>query len=187
MVKTNHQMETRFKFLNEIEGLEDFTNYAVSTDGNIWSFKNNKQKILKHSWRRKIGNDYYGKYVCLMNNKGKRKPFTIQRLVALAFIPTDDTNRKVRHINGDLNDNSVPNLEWTYPIPKRKQSEYKQTKVKVDNFIIEKDLLNKIKQVHTASILKGLPVPDTNTFLNSIVEGSLEEYIRQYGLRRFLT
>lgn len=180
-------MEVRFKMLCDIEGLEDFTNYAVDTNGNVWSFKNNKQKILKHNWRYKSKGNCYGKCIALMNNKGKRKPFTIQRLVALAFIPTDDTNRKVRHINGDLNDNSVPNLEWTYPIPKRKQSEYKQTKVKVDNFIIEKDLLNKIKQVHTASILKGLPVPDTNTFLNSIVEGSLEEYIRQYGLRKFLT
>jgi hypothetical protein len=180
-------METRFKFLNEIEGLEDFTNYAVDSNGNVWSFKNNKQRILKHSWKYKSKGNYYGKYVCLVNNKGYRKPFTITRLVSLAFIPTDDTNRKIRHINGDLNDNSVPNLEWTYPIPKRKQSEYKQTKVKVDNFIIEKDLLHKIKQVHTASILKGLPVPDTNTFLNSIVEGALESYIMQYGLRKFLT
>jgi hypothetical protein len=179
-------METRFKFLNEIEGLENFTNYAVDTLGNVWSFKNNKQKILKHSWRRKIGNDYYGKYICLMNNKGKRKPFTIQRLVALAFIPTDDTNRKVRHINGDMNDNSVPNLEWTYAIPNRKQPEYKQTQVKVDNFIIEKDLLHKIKQVHTASILKGLPVSDTNAFLNKIVDDALNEYIMRYGLRRLM-
>ena len=39
-------METRFKFLNEIEGLEDFTNYAVDTLGNVWSFKNNKQKMM---------------------------------------------------------------------------------------------------------------------------------------------
>ena len=179
-------METRFKFLNEIEGLEDFTNYAVDTLGNVWSFKNNKQKILKHNWRYKSKGNSYGKCIALMSNKGKRKPFTIQRLVAIAFIPTDDTNRKVRHINGDLNDNSVPNLEWTYPIPKRKESEYKQTKVKVDNFIIEKDLLNKIKQVHTASILKGLPVPDTNSFLNNIVEGSLDEYIMRYGLRRLM-
>ena len=46
-------MEVRFKFLNDIEGLEDFTNYAVDTNGNVWSFKNNKQKILKHNWRYK--------------------------------------------------------------------------------------------------------------------------------------
>ena len=174
-------METRFKFLNEIVGLEDFTNYAVDTLGNVWSFKNNKQKILKHSWKYKNKGNCYGKYVCLMNDRGYRKPFTINRLVSLAFIPTDNTNRKVKHINGDRNDNSVNNLEWSYSISNSNENE-----MKVDNFIIEKDLLNKIKQVHTASILKGLPVPDTNTFLNSIVEGSLEEYIRQYGLRRFL-
>jgi hypothetical protein len=181
-------MEKRFKFLNEIEELKDFINYAVDTDGNVWSFKNNKQRILKHSWKRKIGNSCYGKYVCLMNNQGKRKLFTIQRLVALAFIPTDDKNRKIKHLNGDRNDNRVENLEWTYPIPKCKEykQEYKRTKVKVNNFVLEKDLLNRIQSVHFASIKKGLPVPDTNTFIHSIVEGALEQYINQYGLRKLM-
>jgi hypothetical protein len=178
-------MEVRFKMINDIEGLEDYIHYAISTDGNVWSFKNNKRRILKHSWRRKVGKNYYGKYVCLVNNKGKRKPFSIQRLVALAFIPTDDTNRKIRHINGDKNDNSVDNLEWTYTIPECKR-EYKQTKVKVNNFIIENELLDKIKLVHIASIKKGLTVPDTNTFLNKIVESALDEYIMRYGLRKLM-
>lgn len=180
-------MEVRFKMISDIEGLEDFIHYAISTDGNVWSFKNNKRRILKHNWRYKRKGSSYGKCIVLMNNKGKRKPFTISRLVALAFIPTDDTNRKVRHINGDKNDNNVDNLEWTYTIPERKTPEYKQTKVKVNNFIIENELLERIKLVHIASIKKGLKVPDTNTFLNQIVGNALDEYIMRYGLRKLMT
>ena len=47
-------------------------------------------------------------------------------------------------------------------------------------------LIAKIKEVHSASIRKGLPVPTSYEFMNSIIEGSLEQYINQYGLRKVM-
>ncbi len=174
-------MEKRLKFISEIEGMENFKDYAIDTDGIVYSFKNNKKRILKPSWKRRVGDKRYGKYVCLIDSYGKIRSFTIARLVSLAFIPTDNTNRAIRYINGDRNDNRVSNLEWYYTLPKNEKE-----KVKVDNFIIENELLNKIKNLHNASIQKGLKVPDTNEFLNKIVDDAIQEYAMRYGLRRFL-
>ena len=178
-------MEKRIKLVSEIEELKDFKDYAVDTDGIVYSFKYNKKRVLKPSWKRKIGNIKYGKYVSLVNTYGNTRSITIARLVCLAFIPTDNTNRLIKHINGDVNDNRVLNLEWCYKLPDRKRKE-NTNKIKIDNFIIENDLLNKIKKVHQLSIIKGMNVPDTNEFLNKIVDTALDEYIMRYGLKRMM-
>ena len=53
-------------------------------------------------------------------------------------------------------------------------------------FGIDHFVMAKMKEVHIASIRKGLPVPDTYSFMNSIIEGALEQYINQYGLRKVM-
>ena len=176
-------MEKRFKFLNEIPGLENFTQYAINTEGEVWSFKNNKQRKLKTNYKTKIKEKYYGNCVTLTNQTGERKTIDVQHLMSLAFLPKQDNCKRVRHINGDLNDNRLENLEWIVPKPKKNNTE----KVIHETYIIDRFILDKIRKVYIASIHKGLNVPDNNTFLNSIVEGALNDYIRQYGLSRIMT
>jgi len=175
-------MEQRLKFLNEVPGLENFTQYAINTEGEVWSFKNHKKRKLKTNYKTKIKGKYYGNCVTLTNKAGERKSIDIQHLMSLVFLPKQENCKRVRHLNGNLNDNRLENLEWIVPKPKKNDTK----KVEVNNYIIDRHLLDKIRQVHIASIRKGLPVPDTNTFLNNIVENALESYVMQYGLRRLL-
>ena len=175
-------MEIRFKFLNEIQGLENFTEYAIDTEGNVWSFKNNKQRKLKTNYKKRINEKCYGVCVTLTNKKGERRNISIQQLMSLAFLPKQDNCKRVRHLNGDLYDNKLDNLEWIVPKPKKKNTE----KVENETYIIDRFILDKIRKVYIASIRKGLPVPDNNTFFNSIIESALDSYIMQYGLRKLI-
>lgn len=43
---------------------------------------------------------------------GGKRSFSVQRLVALTYIPTDDTTMDVDHIDGDKLNNHVSNLQW---------------------------------------------------------------------------
>jgi len=176
-------MEKRFKFLNEIPELQNFNQYAINTDGEIWSFKNNKQRKLKTNYKTQIKGKRYGNCVTLTNQNGERRTIDIQHLMSLAFLPKQENCKRVRHINGDLNDNRLENLEWIVPKPKKSNTE----KVIQETYIIDRFILDKIRKVYFASIQKGLPVPDNNTFFNSIIESALDEYIMRYGLRRLMT
>jgi hypothetical protein len=175
-------MERRFKFLNEIPELRNFTEYAVDTDGNVWSFKNNKQRKLKTNYKKKINDKCYGSCVNLTNKEGERRNISVQQLMSLAFLPKQGNCTRVRHLNGNLHDNRLENLEWIIPKPRKKDKE----KVNNNTYVIDRFILDKIRQVYFASIKKGLPVPDSNTFFNTIVESALESYIMQYGLRRLM-
>lgn len=81
--------------------------YAVSSEGNVKSFKFGKEKILSPQKTR----DYL--FVKLCKN-GKKKQFKVHRLVAFLFIENDDQINKieVNHIDENKINNSVSNLEW---------------------------------------------------------------------------
>lgn len=167
----------RVKKLTEIEGLELFEKYAVDVNGNIWSYKYNKPKILKPGW---VKNRENYLFVRLTDVEKKQKNFYVHRLVAMAYLPCNDYNLEVNHINGNLSDNRIENLEW---VTKKKISEHIPI---TKGFVLNEDLSNKIKEVHSASHRKGLPVPNSYEFLNIIVNRALDEYINQYGLRKIM-
>lgn len=172
-------METRIKHFSSVEELKDFRDYAVDTEGNVWSFKNNKSKKLSPGWKKK-GCTY--KSVLLTDIYGRKKSFLVHRLVAISFIPTKNTSLEVNHKNKDNGDNRLENLEWV----NRSDSNNTQHSKETSGFIIDDFIMDKLKKVHSASIRKGLPVPDTHSFLNSMIEGALESYINQYGLRKVM-
>ena len=94
--------------LNEIEGMEEHTDYQVSNTGKVRSLKFGKKKVLKPIV---CASGYLQVGLCV---NGKVKTFRIHRLVAMAFIPNDDMENKtqINHIDEIKTNNCVENLEW---------------------------------------------------------------------------
>ena len=167
----------KIKGLNEILGLEEYNDYGVDADGNVYSWKTKKIKRLSPGWAKKRGGYLF---VRLTGNNGRLKNLFVHRLVAMAFIPCDNFSLEVNHLNRNQQDNRIENLEW---IESKRNKKYNKD---IKGFTLNDHLLMKTKEVHVASIRKGLPVPDGHSFMNSIFEGALEQYISQYGLRKVM-
>lgn len=86
--------------------IEDYEDYWVDTDGNVWSSKSGKMKILRSAKNR----DGYLRVVLCKNIS--RKNISVHRLVALAFLPNPNNYPQVNHKNGIKSDNRLENLEW---------------------------------------------------------------------------
>jgi hypothetical protein len=89
----------------EMEDIDGYPNYAICESGRVYS--KYTKKFLKP-----MRNAQGAEYVTLCN-KGKKKNFYINVLVADAFIPNPDNKKYVRHINGILHDNRLENLKRT--------------------------------------------------------------------------
>ena len=161
-----------FILLNTIQELKDFNDYAVDKDGNVYSFKFKTPRRLRPGWKHK---KHGYQFVRLTDRYGNKKNFTIHRLVALAYIPTDDTTLEVNHKNKNCSDNRVENLEWV-----------DHKKKNINAFPLDESISDKIKRVHIASIRKGLKVPNSYEFTNKVIDDALEQYINQYGLRKVM-
>ena len=86
------------KDIKDYEGL-----YAITRDGNVWSYRSNK--FLKPELVR-------GYYYVSLYKEGKGKNFRIHRLVAEAFIPNPEGLPQVNHKDECKINNCVSNLEW---------------------------------------------------------------------------
>lgn len=91
--------------------------YKISNWGNVKSANRN----IKHyrgglSFRAgqvlSINLDKYGYPKVTLQKAGRRKYFTVHRLVATAFIPNPDNLPQINHKDGDKTNNFVDNLEW---------------------------------------------------------------------------
>lgn len=87
----------------EVQGFEN--RYLVSNNGKVYSLLANR--ILKTC----ISNRGY-ELVCLRNEVGKRKQYTVHRIVANAFVPNPNDYPIVNHIDENKLNNNVNNLEW---------------------------------------------------------------------------
>ena len=87
----------------DIKGYEG--RYAITTDGQIWSYKyNNFLTPYDHK------NGY--KMVILYNDEGEYKRLYVHRLVAQTYIPNPLNLPEVDHINSNKEENTVENLQW---------------------------------------------------------------------------
>ena len=85
--------------------IEKFPDYAVTEDGNVWSYKSNK--FLKQT------KDRLGYIYVELSHNGKHYRKTVHRLVATTFINNDDIYKTdINHIDGNKENNNVSNLEW---------------------------------------------------------------------------
>ena len=81
--------------------------YYISDHGNVKSFKNGKERILKPG---KGTNGYYT--IGISRNGNKTKSEYIHRLVAETFIFNPSHKKQVNHKDGDKTNNQIDNLEW---------------------------------------------------------------------------
>lgn len=101
----------------DISGYEGF--YQVSNLGRIKSLERYVQKNgFKTKKKSKIKSCYVTNMgylrVELSKNKNNRK-FLVHRLVAETFIPNNNTELQVNHIDGNKQNNNINNLEWITP------------------------------------------------------------------------
>ena len=91
----------------DIVGFEN--RYMISNFGRVKSLKyrhHNKIEILKQE------NNRGYKRICLFTKDGKKKHFSVHRLVAEAFIPKPNNYKEINHKDEDTTNNNVNNLEW---------------------------------------------------------------------------
>ena len=93
------------------QNAEWVSKYLVSSLGRIKSVKN-KDKILIPS---KLKTGYLVLSTKIGGRKGKCLAERIHRLVARAFLPNPYNKPEVNHKNGDKENNTVYNLEWSTP------------------------------------------------------------------------
>lgn len=88
------------------EGLYSITsNGAIVSHGNKPNHKGNI--IIKSSY------DKDGYLKCTLQKNKSRRYYRVHRLVAAAFIPNPLNMPMVNHIDGNILNNNVSNLEWT--------------------------------------------------------------------------
>jgi hypothetical protein len=165
------EMNPRHVVLNDVETLEDFSKYAIDVDGNLWSLQYKYPKLRKPV----MSSGYLS--VKLRDDYKNLKTVYIHKLVALAFLPTDNIERGVRHKNKDRTDNRLENIEW---IVRKDQQE------QANDYILNGVIIERIQQVHRACQRKGIRVPDSYQFTNMMINNALDEYIIRYGLRKVM-
>lgn len=93
-------IEEVWKDINNYEG-----HYKVSNLGRIKSIKRNKEKIMSIQTT-----GSYNHIILRKNNKSKN--FSIQKLVAQAFVPNPNNYKEINHKDENTRNNYANNLEW---------------------------------------------------------------------------
>lgn len=99
----NNTNETTQEIWKDIDG---FSNYQVSSKGNV---RNKKNKKLLKSFTQQCHNYLT---VTLYNDQKEKFTKCVHRLVAETFLPNPENHNEVNHKNMDTHSNFVENLEW---------------------------------------------------------------------------
>lgn len=92
--------------MNSILPIPGFPKYAVSSAGNVWSFKRGKVRKLKPATQ------LSGHLQVSLRAVGKTTIMLVHRLVLFAFVGPPTDGMECRHLNGDPKDNRLENLCW---------------------------------------------------------------------------
>lgn len=82
---------------------QELENYIISESGDVFSKLTNR--ILKPCM-----SSYYKRVV--LSHNGYKKRYLVHRLVAMTYIPNNESKPCVNHIDGNKLNNHVSNLEW---------------------------------------------------------------------------
>lgn len=87
------------KDIKNYEGL-----YAVTDDGQVWSYWKNDFRAPKNGVR-----GYITVNLC---KEGKCTTYDVHKLVAKTFLPPEEGKTQVNHKDGNKKNNNTSNLEW---------------------------------------------------------------------------
>lgn len=88
--------------MKDIFGYEGI--YAITEDGQVWSYKRNRFKTQTAENR--------GYLRVNLSKEGQTKTYGVHRLVAEAYLPNPNNYSDVNHKDENKANNSVDNLEW---------------------------------------------------------------------------
>ncbi len=83
----------------------EYSSYYVFSDGKIFSTKGNR-------YLKQTQNSQGYLRVGVLDKKGKRWSIYVHRIVAQCFIPNPDNKPIVNHMDGNVKNNNIENLEW---------------------------------------------------------------------------
>lgn len=153
MLKGCDTKELQWKDIAGYEGL-----YMVSNFGDVKSLPRKGTRKTEHLVSpHRVGG--YIQYELLKDHI--RKGHKAHRLVANAFIPNPDNLPVVNHLDGDKNNNSVDNLEWTTASENVKHSFYTLRKGVTPVAQLSKtgELLKEWGSAKEASVALGIDAP----------------------------
>ena len=105
---------TTSEIWKDIKGYEGL--YQVSNFGRIRSLtrqvENGKGLYVRNGQEMKQAYSSTGYKIVALCKDGKRKMFKVHRLVAIAFIDNPLNKKEVNHIDGNIENNLMENLEW---------------------------------------------------------------------------
>lgn len=110
-----------------------FPSYDITECGKVWSRHSNRYLTMSISMQH---HDKYGKY--MLSQNGKRRFITAHRLVAFSYLEKPYGKDYVNHIDGDIHNNHVSNLEWVTALENNMHS---IEHVKKPQFIDNEDLV----------------------------------------------
>lgn len=147
--------------------LPDYSRYIISSDGSVWDNK------LGRYLPTQLSEDGYVK-ITLRGDTGKRKTFSVHRLVALSFIENLENKPTVNHIDGNKLNNTHTNLEWA--------TRSEQTQHAWDNNLITN--MNKRKQGIREKQGKKVICITTGEIFNSLGEAAETKGLRKANLSK---
>lgn len=94
------------------EGLYQVSNYGRVKSLDRWETIGCNTKRFRKGRMLKLAKDKYGYLKVDISKNGKRKQYSIHRLVAQAFIDNPDNLPCINHKDENPSNNNVDNLEW---------------------------------------------------------------------------
>ena len=144
--------------------------YQVSSRGEVKSFQSAEQKILKQR-------NHKGYNIINLSKAGRRKTFSVARLVAMAFIPNPDDKPQVNHIDEVKTNNHVNNLEWATPKENSNHGTRNRKVIKNLDWVSEnqKTPVAMIDKTTGETIQKFESINEAFRHLNIVVNGSISK------------
>lgn len=122
-----------------IRGYDDY--YLVSNKGRVKSIKTGKI--------RKLFDNNQGYMILTLSKNGRKKGFSVHRLVAINFLRKRINRNSVNHKDGNQKNNNIRNLEWVTNSENLKHWNRNNPEKHSSNNRIKYMIENKLKEIRT--------------------------------------